>query len=79
MRQEDQQLQATFGTELTETKPEHYIRLCLGNVGGLPVFQKESKSQHFIDQLRHFQVDVFMGTETGWNVHKIDAYNSWKN
>ena len=53
------------------------MRLELGNVGFLPTDSGLPKSRHFIDQLMHFKTDVYMGTETDWNLPYIEAHHSW--
>ena len=70
-------LDALFADTLTSTKPDNHMRLAFGNVGGLPVSKNEPKSRHFIDQLRHFKIDAFLGSETDWYLPNIKAEDSW--
>ena len=74
----EHQQDTQFGHDLTPDKPANHMRIELGNVGCLPVNSGEPKSRHFLDQLMHFKTDLYLGTETDWNLPFIKAEHSWQ-
>ena len=70
-------LQELYGNALLPEKPKQHVRLILGNVGNLPTHKTANKSKHFLDQLKKYNPDLFLGTETDWYLPKIKPEESW--
>ena len=72
------ELETFFGTtDLPDEKPKGHLRLMFNNIGGLSLYRQAHSSRYFIDQLAKYKVDVGLIGELGWNIKKIQPFDSW--